>query len=327
MGNLFGCPACTGYKRSGSTNSRQKLFQQLDSEIKEQILAAAVLYQQQQQNGAGTGLNMSASTRPPEMKKVPLPRSASERPPCANDPVVQPQQLVQQESKVDELKRKHLVIVDGCGFGAWCWYKTRALLEEAGFRVTTLSVSGADSYDPNTITTITQHMQPVTEFFENLPEDDKVILVGHGLGCIVLSCAMELFASKISKAVFMAAVMLTDGQSALDLFLNQAYLMQESDTLVYDNGNNNLPTAIDFNKLLMKNVMLNRIAEKLSLTDTNYGSVRRFYIETQEDNCIPISVQESMVNSSPPERVFHIKGSDHCPQALHNILVRIAKLD
>lgn len=71
------------------------------------------------------------------------------------------------------------------------------------------------------------------------------------------------------------------------------------------------------------------VLEKLFLSDTKYGSVRRFYIETPEDNAIPITLQESMINGSPPESIFRLKGADHSPffskpQALHKLLVEIS---
>jgi hypothetical protein len=73
------------------------------------------------------------------------------------------------------------------------------------------------------------------------------------------------------------------------------------------------------------------VLEKLALTDMKYGSVRRFYIETPEDNAISSTLQASMINSSPPERVFRVKGADHSPffskpQALHKLLVEISKI-
>lgn len=73
------------------------------------------------------------------------------------------------------------------------------------------------------------------------------------------------------------------------------------------------------------------VLEKLSLTEDNYGSVRRFYIATSEDNAIPLPLQQAMCNSNPPEKVFWLKGSDHSPffskpQALHKLLVEIAKI-
>jgi hypothetical protein len=44
------------------------------------------------------------------------------------------------------------------------------------------------------------------------------------------------------------------------------------------------------------------VLEKLSFTDANYGSVRQFYIETPEDNAIPLTLEQSMISESPPEK-------------------------
>lgn len=46
----------------------------------------------------------------------------------------------------------------------------------------------------------------------------QVILVGHDFGGACISYAMELFPTNVSKAVFVAAIMLKDGQNALDMF-------------------------------------------------------------------------------------------------------------
>ncbi|KAK9271967.1 hypothetical protein L1049_002334 [Liquidambar formosana] len=106
-------------------------------------------------------------------------------------------------------------------------------------------------------------------------------------------------------------------------------LMQQAQIFLYANGNNHPPTAIDLNKSLLRDLLFNQspakdvalasvsmrpipfvpVLEKLSLSEMKYGSVRRFYIETPEDNAIPITLQESMINASPPERVFCLKGN------------------
>lgn len=46
----------------------------------------------------------------------------------------------------------------------------------------------------------------------------QVILVGHDFGGACISYAMELFPSKVAKAIFIAASMLKTGQSTLDMF-------------------------------------------------------------------------------------------------------------
>lgn len=47
--------------------------------------------------------------------------------------------------------------------------------------------------------------------------------MGHDFGGTCISHAMESFPSKISKAVFIAAAMLTNGQSTLDMFTKQVF--------------------------------------------------------------------------------------------------------
>ncbi|EPS62966.1 hypothetical protein M569_11823, partial [Genlisea aurea] len=128
-------------------------------------------------------------------------------------------------------------------------------------------------------------------------------------------------------------------------------LMRRSQVFVYANGSNHPPTAIDFDKSLVRDLLFNRspykdvalatvsmrpvpfapVLEKLSLSESNHGSVRRYYIETSDDNALPFGMQESMVNSHPPEKVFRLKGADHAPffskpQALHKFLVDISRI-
>ncbi|XP_059293853.1 putative methylesterase 11, chloroplastic isoform X2 [Lycium ferocissimum] len=324
-------------------------------------IAAAILLQQQLQNGVGGVVNVpfdrSSSLRYPNSKKnQPLPRSSSSRARSLTDPLLQPHQLVNQEVKVDDLETNHFVLVHGGGFGAWCWYKTIALLEDAGFKVTAVDLtgSGIHSFDTNSIASLLQYVQPLTDLLEKLADGEKVILVGHDFGGACISFAMELYSCKVAKAVFVAAAMLTSGQSALDIFSQKTDsndLMRQSQIFVYANGNDKPPTAIDLDKSLLRDLLFNHspakdvalasvsmrpipfspVLEKLCLSDSKYGSVRRFYIETAEDNAIPIALQQNMISNNPPERVFHLKGADHSPffskpQALHRILVEISRI-
>ncbi|PIN10922.1 putative hydrolase/acyltransferase (alpha/beta hydrolase superfamily) [Handroanthus impetiginosus] len=328
--------------------------------IHEQALAAAILFQQQLQNGGGRApFDRSSSLRYPtgnSRKNQALPRSSSSRARSLTDPLLQPHQLVNQDIKLDDLETSHFVLVHGGGFGAWCWYKTIALLEEGGYKVTAVDLtgSGIHSFDTNSITSLSQYVKPLTDLLEKLADGEKVILVGHDFGGACISYAMEMFPSKVSKAVFLAAAMLTSGQSALDMFsakVESNDLMRRAQVFLYANGNNQSPTAIDFDKSFLRDLLFNQspgkdvalasvsmrpipfspVLEKLSLSVTNHGSVRRFYIETVEDNAIPIALQEYMINKSPPERVFCLKGADHSPffskpQALHKILVEISTI-
>lgn len=71
--------------------------------------------------------------------------------------------------------------------------------------------------------------------------------------------------------------------------------------------------------------------EKLQLSQEKYGSVRRFYIETTDDNVFTATIHQSILRLNPPEKVFRVKGSDHSPffskpQSLNKFFHEIALL-
>ncbi|XP_042500372.1 putative methylesterase 11, chloroplastic isoform X1 [Macadamia integrifolia] len=349
--------------RRNRVRSSRKEKRELDSNVAQdqQAFAAALLFHQhhhQKNNNIVTNLPLNRSVSHGLPVTGSTTSNSNSRACSVTDHLLQPHdQLVQhQDLKLDDLETKHFVLVHGGGFGAWCWYKTIALLEESGFKVDAVDLtgSGVHSSDTNSITSLSQYVKPLTSFLEKLVNGEKVILVGHDFGGACISYAMELFPLKVAKAVFIAAAMLTSGQSALDMFSQQTDsndMMRSAQIFLYANGNDRPPTAIDLEKALLRDLLFNQssakdvalasvsmrpipfapVLEKLSLSDINYGSVRRFYIETSEDNAIPLSLQQSMINSNPPEKVFRLKGSDHSPffskpQALHKLLVEISKI-
>lgn len=258
---------------------------------------------------------------------------------------------------LENLQTKTFVLVHGEGFGAWCWYKTVALLEEAGLVPTAIDLtgSGINRTDTNSISTLADYAKPLTDYLHNLPEEEKVILVGHSCGGASISYAMECYPNKISKAIFICATMVSDGQKPFDVFAEELgsaeMFLQESRLLEYGNGKDKPPTSMNFDKQQMKGLYFNQspskdvalatvsmrpiplgpIMEKLSLSPKNYGTGRRFFIQTLDDHALSPDVQEKLVRENPPEGVFKIKGSDHCPffskpQSLHKILLEIAQI-
>ncbi|KAK6937980.1 Alpha/beta hydrolase fold-1 [Dillenia turbinata] len=319
-----------------------------------------------------------------------------------------------QITNLENIKFKKFILIHGEGFGAWCWYKTTALLEEVGLHAIALDLmgSGIDLTDSNSVTTLADYSEPLTNYLDNLPEDEKVILVGHGFGGACISYALEHYPKKISKAIFLCATMVSDGQKPFDVFaqeLGSAELfMKGSKLLMYANGEDNSPTgfmlekhhmrSLYFNQTpakvyrvhmafadficnenkqhvswklpisswqfalvlhssiesycgffrspsmkllvaqdvalamtLMRPIPLGPIMEKMLLSPENYGTGRRYFIQTLDDHALSPDVQEKLVRENPPEGVFKIKGSDHCPflskpQSLHKIFLEIARI-
>lgn len=104
---------------------------------------------------------------------------------------------------------KHFVLIHGTCHGAWCWYKLLSLLKLAGHRATALDL-GAAGVNPkqlNEVTSLSDYVQPLMDFMSSLPQQERVILVGHSYAGLCISLAMESFPQKISVAVFLTAYM------------------------------------------------------------------------------------------------------------------------
>ncbi|CAM0910736.1 unnamed protein product [Alopecurus aequalis] len=287
---------------------------------------------------------------------------------------------------LENLETKKIVLVHGEGFGAWCWYKTISLLEEAGLDPVALDLagSGIDHTDANGIATLEEYSKPLIDYLSKLPENEKVsiasvflhickknragylsgvfmstlmqvVLVGHSCGGASVSYALEQCPEKISKAVFLTATMVKDSQRPFDVFSEELasadVFLQESQFLLYGNGKDKPPTGLRFDKQQIKGLYFNQspskdialatvsmrpiplapIMEKLSLTAENYGSVRRYFIQTLDDHMLSPDVQEKLIRENTPDGIFKIKGGDHCPffskpQSLHKILLEIAQI-
>ncbi|KAK6796818.1 hypothetical protein RDI58_004519 [Solanum bulbocastanum] len=101
---------------------------------------------------------------------------------------------------------RHFVLVHGACHGGWCWYKLKPLVEVAGHKVTTLDLA-ASGIDLRKIEELHAFHDYTLPLMESLPQEQKVILVGHRLGGMNLGLVMEKYPQKIYVAVFLIAFM------------------------------------------------------------------------------------------------------------------------
>ncbi|KAL3684499.1 hypothetical protein R1sor_002521 [Riccia sorocarpa] len=255
-----------------------------------------------------------------------------------------------------ERGKPEVVLVHGANAGAWCWFKVQAALEEKGYKVTALDLlgMGRDRTPTDQITSVATFAKPLIDYLANV--SNKVILVGHSLGGISISFAMELLPQKISKAVFVTACMPRNNQSASDTFppdLFPGLLSSGVVLLNYGNGPSSLPTSFSVNLSSVAEYILNEspkelvvlglsllgsnpyapLVEPLMLTKEKYGSVRRFFIVAGKDRLFdPDTYQKPMIEENGPvEQVFYLKGSDHCvffskPKEFTELLIHITEI-
>ncbi|KAF7828768.1 salicylic acid-binding protein 2-like [Senna tora] len=138
---------------------------------------------------------------------------------------------------------RHLVLVHGACHGGWCWYKVVPALKAAGHKVTTLDMaaSGIHPKQVHELSSITDYVEPLMQFMGTLEEDERVILVGHSLGGLCISMAMEMFPHKIAAAVFVAAFMPSPHLPFITI-LHEYYRRLDSNMdskIVHDEGPNN----------------------------------------------------------------------------------------
>ncbi|XP_048429161.1 methyl jasmonate esterase 1-like [Pyrus x bretschneideri] len=233
-------------------------------------------------------------------------------------------------------KQQHFVLVHGSCFGAWSWYKLVTLVRSSGHNVTALDLaaSGVDPQQAKNLRSISDYLKPLRDFMEAI--DGKVILVGHSLGGLAISQAMERFPGKISVAVFVTALM--PGPALNISSLNKESFRRQDSLLdsryTYDQGPSNPPTTLIFGPLYLKSrvyqlspiedvalgSMLMRplrlfseedLSKKLKLTNENYGSVNRVYVISEGDLVGKMDFQQWMIKKNRPNKVVEITGSDH----------------
>ncbi|XP_073045372.1 methyl jasmonate esterase 1-like [Primulina eburnea] len=242
---------------------------------------------------------------------------------------------------MEEIKKQkqHVVLVHGACHGAWCWYKVTTLLRSQGHRVTALDMAaaGANTKPLAEVTTFSDYSQPLMEFMEALPEEERVVLVGHSMGGISISLAMEKYPKKIDVAVFVTAFM--PGPNLIVQTIRQEYERQVETFLdcqvSFSNGEDKPPTSFLLGPKFMSSHLYQLsppedltlatslvrpigryqdapdLLKETRLSEENYGSVRRVYVICEQDYVLRKGFQEWMIENNPTHEVKMIHDADH----------------
>jgi pimeloyl-ACP methyl ester carboxylesterase len=241
----------------------------------------------------------------------------------------------------------NFVCVHGSFHGAWCWEHLSPLLEARGHSVVTpnLPGSGGDTA-PLENANLASYATRIAATIDSVP--GPVVLVGHSMGGIVCSQVAEWRPNRLHAVVYVNGLLLASGESLFsfidahqhlgveDLVLKNMWVSGDGVLAVFPrsravdifyNTSRADQAAMAAARLRAQPTQVYR--DTLQLTPQRYGSVRRFYIEGQQDRAVVMAYQRAMTTQTPCERVYTLD-CDHSPfisahTELANILEEIAQ--
>ncbi len=242
-----------------------------------------------------------------------------------------------------KIEKKTYILIHGSWHSAWNWYKVTPLLESQGHTVYPIDLPGMGrDKTPIEDVRFETTIQKLCNLIDSIP--GKVILVGHSKNGIMLSQLAEYRPKKIEKLIYIAAVLVANGKSAMDYFiLDKEEVLGPHITKNGTISSNLLPEIYkeglyhdceDDITEMAKIILLPETTEsalaKLKLTEKNYGSVPRYYIECTEDRAITPWLQEKMLTEMPCLKVYKLPSSHSpffsMPVKLTDIILEITNL-
>lgn len=218
------------------------------------------------------------------------------------------------------------ILVHGSWHGAWCWDKLVHSLEQAGDEAIAIDLP-AHGQDKTPVKglTLQHYVDKVVRTVD--VQHQPVILVGHSSAGLTISGVAEQRPDRIKVLVYLAAVLLPNGESWPEVAArNEPSLLASNVSLSPDGAtlSVNLDKVkeifyadcshadIERAKRHLGPEPLGPRAEAVRVTDNRFGRVPRVYIECLRDNVIKPSVQKNMYTAMPCKKVYTINTS-HSP--------------
>ena len=218
------------------------------------------------------------------------------------------------------------VLIHGAWHGAWCWDKVTPLLEQGGHEVVALDLPGhGEDQTPAVEVTLEAYASRVVESLDAMP--GPVVLVGHSLSGTVISQVAEMRPEKIDNLVYLCALLLPSGKSAIEASqedggsvilknttvepdLGRIVLAEEgmTEALYHDRPEEDFERA----RRLITPQPLAPLGTPVEVTEANFGSVRRTYVHTTQDRAVSPAAQERMFTELPCEKVVPMS-TGHLP--------------
>jgi pimeloyl-ACP methyl ester carboxylesterase len=227
---------------------------------------------------------------------------------------------------IGDLLMSTYVLIHGAWHGGWCWSKVAPVLREQGHTVLTPDLPGhGQDHTPVSQITLEFYADAVVGLLDQ--QADPLILVGHSMGGIVVSRAAELRPKKVKTLAYVCAFLLRNGETLVQIAQNDSMALVMPN-LIFSNDQSTGRVKDEMLKETFYTDCSEEIAAEarnqlvtqslapfgtpLEITEKNYGSVPRVYIECTHDRAISVEAQRAMVDASPCKKVFSME-TDHSP--------------
>jgi pimeloyl-ACP methyl ester carboxylesterase len=221
---------------------------------------------------------------------------------------------------------KTFILIHGSWHSAWNWHKVVPLLEKAGHRAMAIDLPGMGR-DKTPIQEVTMKttVEKICELIDSI--EGKVILVGHSKNGIMISQAAEYRPGKIEKLVYLAAYLIPNGKTQREYSIQDiGGWLKPYVTACPETNSHTLQPAIykeglyhdcedditELAKVLLSHEPVDSGITPLHLTEENYGTVPRVYIECTEDRAVTPFIQRKMYKEMPCQQVYSLP-SGHSP--------------
>ena len=221
---------------------------------------------------------------------------------------------------------KTFVLIHGSWHSAWNWHRVIPLLEKQGHKAIAIDLPGMGrDKTPVAEVTLQNSVEKICSVIDSV--EGKVILVGHSKNGIMISQAAECRPGKIEKLVYIAAYLIPNGKTQREYSMQDTegvlkpfvnfHETSNSTTLQHEIYKEGLYADCDENilqlaKLLLSHEPIASAITPLQLTEENYGSVPRVYIECTEDKAVTPFIQHKMYTEMCCEKVYSMATS-HSP--------------
>lgn len=221
---------------------------------------------------------------------------------------------------------KTFVLVHGAWQAPYAWESVKNMLSEQGYKVTLVCLPGHgdDQGDSNGL-----HMASYIKYVSDVVTaiGGKVILAGHSMAGMIISGVAEEVPALIETLVYIAAYVPESGQSAYALSLLDKQSLLGASLLVSDDQQQFDIIKADIINIFCQDAP-NEVQEQVLahyrsepaapfsdpviLTETGFGSVPKYYVETLKDHGIGNDLQKQMIATAGISRIYTLN-SGHSP--------------